>query len=171
MKAPTLAHAVDQAADMRPILRAGAHRARLDGGDQRAAPQVLGRVARGGGACEQRLGVFDGADVALFEQHGFIVTIDQHRAEGVMAPRCRITRHVVGTPQVSSRLISRHSACGLDERAETRQIVSPEQSQSPLLRLFEVQHFEDPRQYGGGHDLRLAELLQPVLRLDCRIIV
>ena len=43
---PLLAHAVDQPADVRPVLRAGAHGAGFDGGDQRATPQQIRRNCR-----------------------------------------------------------------------------------------------------------------------------
>ncbi len=102
-------HAVDQAADVRPVLRARAHGAGLHGGHQRAIPQELRRVHGGRVARQHRLGVVHGVHVALLEQHRFPVGRHQQRAEGVVACRQRRRRDGVGAPQVAQRLLVGHA--------------------------------------------------------------
>ena len=84
LQQPLLAHAVDEPADVCPVLRAGAHGAGFDGGDQRAVPQQVGRELPRGVARQHGFGMVDAVDVALLEQHRLAVGRHQQRAEGVV---------------------------------------------------------------------------------------
>ncbi len=90
-----LLDAVDEPADVGPVLRAGAHRARLDRRDERAAPELGRREARRRVPRQHRLGVVHAVDVALLEQHGLVVGGDQHRAERMVAGVHRAPRQAV----------------------------------------------------------------------------
>ena len=87
--------AVDHAADVRPVDGARAHRARLEGRDQRAAPQVFAVVFGGGATGELGLGVANGIDVALAHQDRVVGT-NEHRAKGMMAFNGGFPRDGVG---------------------------------------------------------------------------
>lgn len=72
---------------------------------------------------------------------------------------------------LSAHCFQAASARRLDERTEFVQVVRPEQGQAALLRLFEIEYLEDASQRSGWHDLRSAELLDPVFGLDGCIVV
>lgn len=96
LQQPGLAHAVDHPADVRPVLRRRAHRARLHGRHQRALPQRGGIELPRRRARQHRLGMLDRADIALPQQHRAPVRPDQHRPERMMPVRQRLPRNGLG---------------------------------------------------------------------------
>jgi len=107
-------HRVDDAADVGPVERAAAHAAGLDVGVQGALPEPFRREVGGGNARQRRLGVVDRVDVALLQQHSFVVGADEDRSEGMMSERHRAAGDGIRPFQVAQDLVLRRLAgrCG-----------------------------------------------------------
>jgi hypothetical protein len=96
--------AVDDAADARPVDRAGAHRARLGRSVERAAREERNVVGARRARSEQPLGMGGAVaalarvSVALLHQE-LAVTVGERRAKRVVACGARAARDVEGAPQ------------------------------------------------------------------------
>ena len=90
---------IDQAADIRPVERAGAHGTGLADRDHACRSQEVGRIGLPQRARQLGLGVTNSIEVALPHEDA-VVGPDQHRAEGMVPMHRRLARDFIGGAKV-----------------------------------------------------------------------
>lgn len=97
-------NAIDQAPNVAPILGSRAHDAGFGGGVKRAVPQILRAEISAGNLHQHRLGVVYWVDVALLQQHRFVIRRDQNCTKGMMPKAPGTNGDRICPPQVMQHL-------------------------------------------------------------------
>lgn len=97
-------NAIDQAPNVAPVLGSRAHDAGFGGGVKRAVPEILWAEIGAGNPHQHRLGVVHRVDVALLQQHGFVIRRDENCAKGMMPKALGPNGDRIGPPQVMQHL-------------------------------------------------------------------